>query len=138
MLHATQVITIGVPVDAVWQVISDFGAGATYLAMVTQCIVQGAGTGALRTLTYLDGSVIVERLETVDEAAHSLSYTLLSDTPFGSCLTTMALRVLTPDQSELHWTADFQPTSLPTNEALSLMEGMLADNCQVLKQLLER
>jgi hypothetical protein len=138
MLHATQVITIGVPVDAVWQVISDFGAGSTYLAMVTQCLVQGAGTGALRTLTYLDGSVILERLDMIDEAAHSLSYTLLNDTPFGSCLTTMALRALGPDQSELHWTADFQPTSLPADEALSLMEGMLAGNCQALKQLMER
>jgi hypothetical protein len=138
MLHATQVITIGVPIDAVWQVISDFGAGATYLAMVTHCTPQGAGTGALRTLTYLDGSVIVERLESVDEAAHSLSYSLLSDTPFGACQTTMALQTLGPDQAELTWSASFQPTSLPANEALSLMEGLLAGNCQGLRQLLER
>jgi hypothetical protein len=137
MLHATQVVTIHTPVDTIWQTISDFGAGATYLAMVAHCTVQGAGTGALRTLTYLDGSVIVERLETVDQATHCLSYNLISDTPFGNCLTTMALRALTPDQVELHWTADFQPTNLPENEALSLMEGMLADNCRALKQLLE-
>lgn len=137
MLHAIQVITIGAPVDTVWQIISDFGAGAMYLAMVTHCVAQGAGTGALRTLTYLDGSVIVERLESVDETAHSLSYALLNDTPFGACLTTMALRALAPDQAELHWTADFQPTSLPANEALSLIQGMLAGNCQALKRLLE-
>ena len=138
MLHATQVITIGAPVEAIWQLISDFGAGAKYLVMVADCIVQGAGIGALRTLSYLDGSVIVERLETLDEAAWCVAYTLLSDTPFGSCLTTIALRALSPDQSELNWTADFQPTSLPADEAMSLMEGMLAANCQALKQLLER
>lgn len=137
MLHAVQMITIGVPVNAIWQVIGDFEAGAKYLAMVTHCTVQGNGAGALRTLTYLDGSVIVELLEMIDETAHCLSYVLLSDTPFGNCLTTIALHALGPDQSEISWTANFQPTSLPASEAVSLMEGMLADNCQALKQLLE-
>lgn len=132
-----QVITIHASVDAIWQVIGDFGAGAEYISMVRHCSVQGAGIGAVRTLTYLDGSVILERLEMVDEAAHCLSFTLLSDTPFGSCLTTMALQVSGPKQAELSWAADFQPTSLPANEALSLMEGMLASNCQTLKQVLE-
>lgn len=132
-----QVITIHASVDAIWRVIGDFGTGAEYISMVRHCSVQGAGIGAVRTLTYLDGSVILERLEMVDEAAHCLSFTLLSDTPFGSCLTTMALRALSLDRAELHWAADFQPTSFPPNEAAELMEGMLAASCQALKQLLE-
>jgi hypothetical protein len=129
MIHA--------PVDTIWQLISDFGAGSQYLALVTRCTVQGTGIGALRALTYLDGSVIVERLEMIDVALHHLSYILLTDTPFGNCLTTMALRALSLYQVELTWTADFQRTSLPVNEAVALMEGMLADNCQALKRLLE-
>lgn len=138
MLHATQVLTVHASVDAIWQVIGDLSAGSRYLAMVKHCTVQGNGAGALRTLTYLDGSVIVERLETLDEAAHCLSYTLVSDTPFGACRTTMmALSSLGLEQAELLWTAEFQPTSLPTNEAVSLMEGMLAGNCRALKRLLE-
>jgi len=55
----------------------------------------------------MDGSVIVERLEMIDEASHSLSYILLSDTPFGGSLTTMALQSLGPEQAELTWIADF-------------------------------
>ena len=137
MSHATKIITIQAPVDTVWKVISDFAAGTKYLAMVTHCTVQGSGAGALRTLTYRDGSVIFERLEMVDEVTYCLSYSLLTDTQFGNCLTTMALHALSPSQTQLTWTADFQPISLPANEALSLIEGMLADNCQILKQLLE-
>jgi hypothetical protein len=38
--------------------------------------------------------VIVERLDMIDEAAHCLSYALLSNTPFGSYLTTLALQAL--------------------------------------------
>ena len=137
MLHATQIVTIHAPVDTIWQVISDFGAGANYLAMVTNCNVQGNGVGALRTLTYMDGSVILERLEMIDEATHSLAYILLSDTSFGDCLTTMQLRTLDSNRTELTWTADFQPTSLPPNEVIALMEGMLVGNCRALKKLLE-
>ena len=48
----------------------------------------GQGIGARRTLTYTDGSTIVERLEVLDDAAHRLNYALLSDTPFRDCLTT--------------------------------------------------
>jgi hypothetical protein len=137
MLHATQIVTIHTPVDTIWLLISNFGAGATYLAMVTHCAIQGARSGTLRTLTYLDGSVIVERLEMIDEGSHRLNYTLVTDTLFGNCLLTMGLRALSPEWTELTWSADFQPISLPIKEALSLMEGMLIDNCQTLKQLLE-
>jgi len=138
MTHATSMITIHVPADAIWQVISDFGAACQYLVMVDDCSVAGQGIGALRTLTSADGSTIVERLETVDAAARRLSYALLSDTPFANCLTTMAVRDLGPNQAELAWSASFQPDGLPASEAVALLEGALAANCLALKQLLER
>ncbi len=82
MTHATSTITIHVPADAIWQVISDFGAAGQYLAGVVDCTMEGEGVGALRTLTSADGSAIVERLETLDAASQRLSYALLTDTPF--------------------------------------------------------
>ena len=82
--------TIHAPADAIWQVISDLRAACQYLPGVGNCTVEGEGVGALRTLTSADGSTIVERLETLDKDAHRLSYALLTDTPFGNCLTTMA------------------------------------------------
>jgi hypothetical protein len=137
MTHVTSMITIHVSADAIWQVISDFGAASRYLAMVDNCIVTGQGIGALRTLTNADGSTIVERLETLDGAAHRLSYALLSDTPFRDCVTTMAVRDLGPHLAELAWSASFQPDGLPASEAAALWEGALAANCLALKQLLE-
>jgi polyketide cyclase/dehydrase/lipid transport protein len=125
MLHATQIVTIDAPVDTIWQLISDFGTGSQYLTLVTCCTVQGTGIGALRTLTYLDGSIVIERLETVDKTTYHLSYALLIDTPFTNCLTTMVLRDLSPGKAELTWSVTFQPGGLPENEALPLMEDML-------------
>jgi hypothetical protein len=136
----TQVLTkimIHAPADAIWQAISDFRAACHYLATVVNCTVEGAGVGALRTLTSADGSTIVERLEALDQAAHRLRYSLLTDTPFRNCLTTMAVRELASSQPELEWSATFESDGLPASEAAELMEGALAANCVALKQFME-
>lgn len=134
----TSKITIRTSADVIWQVISDFGAAGQYLSGVVTCTVTGEGVGALRTLTSTDGSTIVERLEALDEVAHRLSYALLTETPFGNCLTTMTVRDLGPSRAEVEWSATFEPDGLPEREAEALMEGALAANCLALKQFLER
>ena len=72
------------------------------------------------------------------KSAHRLGYALLTDTPFGNCLTTMSVRDRGPNQAELAWSATFQPDGIPPSEAVALLEGALAANCLALKQLLER
>jgi hypothetical protein len=138
MTQALTKITIHAPADAIWQVIGDFRAACHYLDMVVNCTVEGAGVGALRTLTSADGSTIVERLEALDQAAHRLSYALLTDTPFGNCLTTVTVRDLGQGQCELEWSATFQAAGIPASEAQEMLEGALAANCLALKQFLER
>jgi hypothetical protein len=131
--------TIHTSADAIWQVIGDFGAASQYLAGVVNCTIEGAGVGAQRTLTGADGTdAVVERLETLDEEAHLLSYALLTDTPFRNCLTTMMVRDMGPHYSELKWSATFEADGLPASEATELMEGALAANCLALKQFVER
>lgn len=137
MTYVISSIIIHVQADAIWQVISDFGAAGQYLAGVVDCTVVGEGVGARRTLISADGSVVVERLETLDAASQRLSYALLTDTPFGNCLTTMAVRDLGRSQAELVWTATFQPDGIPASEAVDLLQGALAENCLALKQFME-
>ena len=130
--------TINKPADTIWQAISDFGAAAQYLSGVVSCTVEGEGVGALRTLTSADGSAVVERLETSDEAARQLSYSLLTDTPFRNCLTSMAIHEPVPGRAELEWSATFQAAGIPEIEAVKMLEGALEANCLALKQFMER
>ena len=118
--------------------VSDFGAAGQYFSGVVNCTVEGAGVGALRTLTSADGSTVVERLEALDGEARQLSYALLSDTPFRNCLTAMAVRDLAPSQAEVAWSATFQADGIPVSEAVEMLEGALATNCLALKQFMER
>jgi hypothetical protein len=137
MTQASSIIRIFVPAKAVWRLISDFGAAGQYLAGVVDCTVEGEGVGAVRTLTNADGSTIVERLEALDATALRLSYALLTNTPFSNCVMTMYLCDLGPNQSELVWSANFQPAGIPANEASDLLEGALAANCLALKKFIE-
>ena len=120
------------PADAVWQVLSDFGAACQYLVMVENCTVEGQGIGALRTLTYTDGSTIVERLEALDDASLRLSYALLTDTPFRDCLTTVTVRDLGPGQCEVVWSATFEADGLPecSRDAESVEKPPLLPRCR--------
>jgi hypothetical protein len=105
---------------------------------IVNCTVEGAGVGAQRTLTSAVGTdAIVERLETLDQVAHRLSYALLTDTPFRNCLTTMRVRDLGQGQAELEWSATFEADGLPADEVRDMLESALAANCLALKQFLE-
>jgi len=138
MTQVSSTITINAPADAIWQLISDFSAAGHYLVGIVACTVVGDGVGARRTLTNGGDSTAVERLETLDKVARRLSYSLLTDTPFGNCLTTMVVRALGLNQSELVWSASFQPVGIPPSEAVDLLQGALAANCLALKQFVER
>ena len=137
MTQASCKISIDIPADAIWRVISDFGAASQYLAGVVDCTVEGEGVGARRTLTNAEGSTIVERLETLDGIALRLSYALLTDTPFRNCVTTMMVRELGQSRAELEWSATFEADGLPAEEARELLEDALAVNCLALKQSME-
>ena|GEM_PF-511216 len=139
--QASSTIAIHAPADAVWRVISDFGAACQYLDMVVNCTVEGEGVGALRTLTFADGGTLVERLEALDEVARRLSYTLLSDTPlsdtpFRECLTTVTVHYLGPSQAEVAWSATFEPDVLPPDEAVELLERAFELNGQALRNFM--
>jgi hypothetical protein len=133
MTQAASTIIINAPADAIWRMLSDFGSACRYLAQVDDCIVEGEGVGALRTLTNADGSAIVERLETLDAASHRLGYSLLTDTPFRDCLTTVTVRALGPGQSEVTWSATFEADGIPAGEAVALLEGAFESNCRALQ-----
>lgn len=133
MTYASCKTTINMPADVIWQVLSDFGAACQYLIMVEKCAVEGQGIGALRTLTYTDGSTIVECLEALDDVAYRLSYALLSDTPFRDCLTTVTVYDLGRGQCEVTWSATFEADGLPAGEAAEMLEGAFDLNSRALQ-----
>ncbi len=137
MTEVAQQVVIEAGIDAAWRVAGDFGMAAGRPPSVLACTVEGEVPGALHVLTHADGTTTVERLEAIDPHAHCLTYALLSDTPFDHCLTTLALRALTPARTALTWTVRFQPDGIPEREAVELLAGFVAANCRAVKRLVE-
>ena len=80
--------------------------------------------------------MIVERLASLDGAAHRLSYALLTDTPFRDCLTTVTVRDLGRGQCEVTWMATFDADGPPASEAVEMLEGAFELNSQALQYFL--
>ena len=62
--------------DTVWRRIRDF-ADLSWLPGVTGCSVEGAGVGAVRTVTTADGGKVIEALTAMDEQARSFGYRII-------------------------------------------------------------
>lgn len=137
MIQAISKIIIHQSADDIWRVISGFEAGCRYLHGVVDCVVEGKGIGALRTLVSANGDRIVERLVVLDDEQYRLSYALLSNTPFRDCVTTMAVHDVGPGMAQLDWSAVFEAEGLPEGEAAELLGSALALNCNMLKHFLE-
>lgn len=137
MTWTSNTITINVRVDALWEAVSAFGAIELYLPKIVSCQASGDGPGALRTLTSPDGGVIVERLESLNHADRRLTFSLLTDTPFHNCLTTLHTYPIGSSQSALEWTVSFEPDGLPEGEAVALLASALAADSLSFKRSLE-
>ena len=65
----------GVPADAVWERIADFG-GLDWMPGVESCSVEGEGVGAVRSVV-MGPMTIRERLEHLDAEGRTLTYSIV-------------------------------------------------------------
>ena len=79
MATASATIDIPAPADQVWQLIGGFGSLPDWLSFVVKSELSEGGR--LRTLRTEDGTVIVERLQTFDNAGKTYSYSIV-EAPF--------------------------------------------------------
>jgi hypothetical protein len=138
MASVSMKTTIGASADDVWRTISDFNGAPKYIAALLSSSMEGSGVGALRTVT-LEGDVeVVERLESLDDAARTLSYSIVrSPLPLEGYVATMVVRDLGEGRCELEWSSTFEPKAGAEDEARQLVEGVYSAGFEGLKGLLE-
>ncbi len=110
--------------DAAWKLVREFGAIADYAPGIESCEVEGDGVGALRTLK-MGGAVIVERLESLDDAARRFSYSITDGPmPVENYLATVSISEAGADRSRIEWTTTFDAPGMPDEQAQALAGGM--------------
>ncbi|WP_163506674.1 SRPBCC family protein [Fodinicola acaciae] len=101
---------IPAPVEAVWDLVSDFnGLPSWHPAITDSKLTAGASAaeiGAVRDLTLGDGGRVVERLVSLDNDEHTYSYVFVeSPFPVRSYYSTIRLAPVTAgDQTFAEWT----------------------------------
>lgn len=128
---------IDAPADAVWGTVRDFGNPQKFIAAIEACTLEGSGVGAVRTLS-LGSTTVVERLEALDDAARSLTYSIVSaPLPLEGYVATMRVRALGPDRCEVEWSCSFKPKGATEEEVKDIVRGVYAAGFAGLRKLHE-
>jgi Polyketide cyclase / dehydrase and lipid transport len=101
-------VSMPVGADKVWQALKDFGGMNKWAPGIANLELQGAGVGAVRQMTFQDGSRVVERLESLNDASRSLTYTILESTlPVEGYIASLTVRDLGATGCEVEWFSTF-------------------------------
>ena len=127
---ANVVASIGAPVEAVWELFSDFGGvdrlypreGVPPLPPITSVEVTRAGVGSVRTVHMLEGDPVRERFTRCDRDALVIEYEALS-LPIGVATFSarIQLRREAANRAAIAFTAQGVPTFTPEAEAREIL-----------------
>lgn len=108
--------------DAVWRLVTDFVGFIAIQGLPVEG--EGEGVGMIRTITFGDAE-IVERLESVDEATRSTSYSIMSGPlPVRDYLSTIRIEPAASDSTRVVWSSTFEPDGVPEADAAGIIENV--------------
>lgn len=108
MAEIRRTVALAAPADEVWRLIGDFHGLAGWLPGIEKSEPEDGGE--LRRLTLADGAQILERLESLDEAGRTCTYSILeSPLAMTGYVSTMTVHEA-GSGSEFDWSGSFEPT----------------------------
>ena len=124
MASAKVVHQFDLPASELWALLGDFGDTGKWSGRpAAACVQEGDGIGALRTLTLVDGGVIVDRLEAQGDYYYTYSI-VSSPLPVSAYRATMAISPVDSSSSQLTWSGDFEPIGMSDAEAIIFWESI--------------
>lgn len=127
---------IAVSPEALWALVRDFGGIERWNPTLTSCELDVEGVGGVRTLTM--GEVTIrERLEKRDDAARTLSYSIVeAPLPVRNYLATIAIASVGPKRSRIVWSSTFEPAGMTDEQLTQLFEGVYQQAIEGLRRAL--
>ena len=116
--------TIDAPADAAWSKIAEFGGLEKWAPGVSECTVEGNGVGAVRRLS-MGGMTIAERLESIDDEARKLSYSIVEGPmPTENYLAEIEITPAGDSRCAIRWSASFDAPGLEEDAANGIAQGV--------------
>jgi hypothetical protein len=135
---ATTTVTVNLSASAsrVWQLIGGFGSLPDWLTFLSGSELSEGGR--VRSLTDVEGGVVVEQLEKFDNDGRTYTYTVL-DAPFPvtGYRSTLAVYEVDDSHSRVDWSGTFEPAGVPESEAIALFHGIYTNGLASLQKRLD-
>lgn len=131
--------SIAAPAAKVWELVRDFGGVAKWGGPALQgCTVEGSGVGAIRRFALPGGAALAERLETCDDAARSLSYSIVGESPIPvrGYLSTIRIVEQGAQACRVDWSSTFEPAGVPAEQAQAMIRGVYSGGIAGLRKAL--
>ncbi|MDI2590726.1 SRPBCC family protein [Pseudomonas sp. 681] len=131
MATASAFIDIPASADQVWQLVGGFNALPDWLPFIPKSELSEGGR--VRTLQTSDGTVVIERLETFDNAARTYSYSFVQS-PFPATDYLATLRVEAQGQgARVTWSGRFTAVGVSDEEVQALFAGIYQGGLEALR-----
>lgn len=117
---------IAAPAGMVWEILSDSDRLAERWNAVESCELEGEGIGGVRTLRFVGGDELRERLEARDDAARWIRWEILDPTtiPVKDLHYEVRVPELDRERCAVEWTATFELAGAPAERAASMLRGI--------------
>ena len=135
-LELRRSVEVAAPPEQVWQAIGGFCTIAEWHPVVARCVDGERDGVALRTLTTVDGAVLVERRVQYSEEGMSYSYQIVeSPLPVRDYEATLAV-MDSAGGSTITWSGEFAAAGAPDQQALAVIEGIYEAGLAALRERL--
>jgi len=132
MATASANIRVPVSADKVWQLVGGFQSLPDWLPFIASS--EASEGGRVRTLTTADGEVIVEKLQTFDEANRTYSYSIVKGPfPVTNYLATVVVAAAGDHEAAITWSGSFTPDGISDAEAEALFLEVYQGGLDALK-----
>ena len=131
--------TLTVNADQAWAAISSIGRLDRWFPIIADCSVLGAGVGATRFLTLVDGGKIQDRIDAIDHQQRSLCYNRIeSPFPVQSYLGTVKISKVNDKRAKLSWTVEIDVQEEQREAMVGLIRGAITEGVDGLEQDLQQ
>lgn len=113
------------PAEDVWALFRDFGGVDRYARGVERCELEGSGIGAVRTVVMAGGLQLRERLESLDDVARRLQYSIVGESPLPADDYLSTVEVLEEDGGcRVEWSGTFAPRGATAEQVAKIIESV--------------
>lgn len=125
MVEVSEAAKLYIPADRVWDVIGDFTAIGEWHPAILGCKTGLDGTQTTRELDVAADKPMVERLESLDEADMTQTYTMLSGPlPVRDYHATLKVNRDDANSCTIEWTGTFAPDGASEEEAVEIIQSI--------------